>query len=50
MGWVLRQRKELNASAEGGTVPIDSNISEREMKRIVLGRKSHLFVSNERGG
>ena len=31
-------------------MPIDNNISEREMKRIVLGRKNHLFVGKEKGG
>jgi Transposase IS66 family len=33
-----------------GTVPIDNNISEREMKRVVLNRKNSLFVGNARGG
>ena len=50
MGYVLRQWKELTVFAEDGNVPIDNNISEREMKRLVLGRKNHLFVGNERGG
>ena len=50
MGYVLRQWKELTVFAEDGNVPIDNNISEREMKRIVLGRKNHLFVGHERGG
>jgi transposase len=27
-----------------------TNVSEREMKRIVLNRKNSLFVGNERGG
>ena len=36
--------------AGDAAMPIDNNISEHEMKRIVLGRKNHLFVSNERGG
>jgi transposase len=30
-------------------VPIDNNVSEREMKRVVLNRNS-LFVGNPRGG
>jgi hypothetical protein len=33
-----------------GAIPIDNNISEREMKRICLNRKNSLFVGNERGG
>ena len=31
-------------------MPIDNNISEREMKRVVLNRKNSLFVGNPRGG
>jgi len=33
-----------------GTVPVDNNLSEREMKRVVLTRKNSLFVGNPRGG
>jgi len=33
-----------------GAIPIDNNVSEREMKRIVLNRKNSLFVGNPRGG
>jgi hypothetical protein len=29
---------------------IDNNVSEREMKRVVLNRKNSLFVGNPRGG
>ncbi len=29
---------------------LDNNISEREMKRVVLNRKNPLFVDNPRGG
>lgn len=36
--------------AADGAVPIDNNVSEREMKRVVLNRKNSLFVGNERGG
>jgi hypothetical protein len=31
-------------------VPLDNNVSEREMKRVVLNRKNSLFVGNPRGG
>jgi hypothetical protein len=33
-----------------GAVPIDNNVSEREMKRVVLNRKNSLFVADARGG
>ena len=31
-------------------MPIDNNVSEREMKRVVLNRKNSLFVGNARCG
>jgi transposase len=40
----------LNVFAGDAAVPIDNNISEREMKRVVLNRKNSLFVGNARGG
>ena len=33
-----------------GAVAIDNNVSERDMKRVVLNRKNSLFVGNARGG
>lgn len=50
VGYALNQWNELNVFAADAAVPIDNNISEREMKRIVLHRKNSLFVGNERGG
>ncbi len=50
VGYALRQWRELNVFASDGAVPIDNNVSEREMKRVVLNRKNSLFVGNERGG
>jgi hypothetical protein len=49
-GHTLNQWAALNVFAADGLVPIDNNISEREMKRIVLNRKNSMFVGNERGG
>jgi hypothetical protein len=48
--YTLNQWTELNVFAGDGSAPIDNNVSEREMKRIVLNRKNSLFVGNERGG
>ena len=42
--------EELNVFLGDGAVPIDNNVSEREMKRVVLNRKNSLFVGNVRGG
>jgi transposase len=54
IGYALNQWDELSVFAgdtpHAGAVPIDNNMSEREMKRIVLNRKNSLFVGNERGG
>ena len=48
--YALSQWAELNVFCGDGAVPIDNNVSEREMKRVVLNRKNSLFVGNPRGG
>jgi hypothetical protein len=48
--YALGQWKELMVYSIDGAIPLDNNVSEREMKRIVLNRKNSLFVGNERGG
>jgi len=48
--YALNQWDELNVFCSDGAVPIDNNVSEREMKRIILNRKNSLFVGNSRGG
>jgi transposase len=50
VNYTLSQWAELNVFCSDGAVPIDNNISEREMKRVVLNRKNSLFVGNPRGG
>ena len=50
VSYALSQWEELNVFCSDGAVPIDNNISEREMKRVVLNRKNSLFVGNPRGG
>jgi hypothetical protein len=50
VSYALNQWDELSVFARDGAVPVDNNVSEREMKRIVLNRKNSLFVGNERGG
>lgn len=50
VSYVLGQWQELNVFCHDGAVPIDNNVSEREMKRVVLNRKNSLFVGNARGG
>lgn len=48
--YALSQWAELNVFCSDGAVPIDNNVSEREMKRVILNRKNSLFVGNPRGG
>jgi transposase len=50
VNYALGQWQELNVFCSDGAVPIDNNVSEREMKRVVLNRKNSLFVGNMRGG
>ena len=50
VNYALSQWTELNVFCSDGEVGIDNNVSEREMKRVVLNRKNSLFVGNPRGG
>jgi transposase len=50
VNYALSQWAELNVFCSDGAVPIDNNVSEREMKRVILNRKNSLFVGNPRGG
>jgi len=50
VSYILGQWEELLVFCSDGAVPIDNNVSEREMKRMVLNRKNSLFVGNARGG
>jgi transposase len=50
LSYALGQWQELSVFCSDGAVPIDNNVSEREMKRVVLNRKNSLFVGNARGG
>jgi transposase len=50
VNYALGHWEELNVFLTDGAVPIDNNVSEREMKRVVLNRKNSLFVGNARGG
>src|SRR5580693_1158087 len=50
VNYALSQWTELNVFCSDGAVSIDNNVSEREMKRVVLNRKNSLLVGNPRGG
>jgi transposase len=50
VNYARSQWTELNVFCSDGAVSIDNNVSEREMKRVVLNRKNSLFVGNPLGG
>jgi transposase len=50
INYALGQWADLNVFSTDGAVSIDNNVSEREMKRVILNRKNSLFVGNARGG
>jgi hypothetical protein len=50
VNYTLNQWPALSVFASDAAVSIDNNVSEREIKRIVLNRKNSLFVGNARGG
>ena len=50
VNYTLGQWEALTVFTTDAAVPLDNNVSEREMKRVVLNRKNSLFVGNPRGG
>jgi transposase len=50
LGYALNQWAALQRYTEAGFLTIDNNVSEREMKRIAIGRKNWLTIGSPRGG
>jgi transposase len=50
LGYALNNWVALIRYTEAGFLAIDNNASEREMKRIAIGRKNWLTVGSPRGG
>jgi transposase len=50
VGYALNNWAALVRYTEAGFLAIDNNASEREMKRIAIGRKNWLTVGSPRGG
>src|SRR5262245_25278025 len=50
IGYALNNWAALGRYTEAGFLAIDNNISEREMKRIAIGRKNWLSIGSPRGG
>ena len=47
LGYALRQQAALLRFLEDGRLPMDNNGSERELRRIAVGRKAWLFVGSD---
>jgi len=47
VGYATRQRHALVRFLEDGRLPMDNNRSERELRRIAVGRKAWLFVGSD---
>jgi transposase len=47
LGYVLRQEAALRRYLDDGRLVIDNNRSERELRRVAVGRKAWLFVGSD---
>jgi transposase len=50
LGYALNNWAALVRYTDAGFLTIDNNVSEREMKRIAVGRKNWLSIGSPRGG
>jgi transposase len=50
IGYALNNWEALRRYTEAGFLAVDNNVSEREMKRIAIGRKNWLSLGSPRGG
>jgi len=49
IGYARNQRAALSRFVTDGRLPLDNNISERNLRREVLGRKNWLFLGSDEG-
>jgi transposase len=47
LGYVVRQREALTRFLDDGRLRMDNNESERQLRRIAVGRKAWLFVGSD---
>ena len=47
LGYAVRQREALRRFLEDGRLLLENNRSERELRRIAVGRKAWLFVGSD---
>jgi len=50
VGYARNQRVALYRFLEDGRLPLDNNVSERQLRRQAIGRKNWLFVGSDEGG
>ena len=50
LGYIARQWKRLTAFLDDGNIPLTNNRRERELRKLVLGRRNWLFVWEDDGG
>jgi hypothetical protein len=50
LGYAVRQKEALLRVLDDGTLRLDNNESERELRRIAVGRKAWLFVGSDDHG
>ncbi len=48
--YMLNRWEEFELYLTDGELPIDNNAAERQIKRVVIGRKNYLFVGSEDAG
>ena len=46
--YALNQWKPLLSFTTDGSLPIDNNDTERDLRRLAIGRKNYLFAGNEK--
>jgi transposase len=50
LGYLHRQRRRLLLFLEDGNIPLTNNRRERELRKLVLGRRNWLFTWKDAGG
>jgi hypothetical protein len=50
VGYLHRQRQRLVLFLEDGNIPLTNNRRERELRKLVIGRRNWLFTWKDDGG
>ena len=49
IAYVLKRREGFRAVLKSPRLQLDNNLSERELRRVVVGRKNYMFCGSEEG-